>query len=452
MQRNGSARYQCVGTPLAGVVRTVVTGILVALFLMPLAAVGQSKSGGSATEEKLQRKRVDDLVRTLSNCKVERERIAATQALGQMGPKAKSAVPALLKALDSPQKVRLETIRTLGLVGPGARDAVPELGALLKLRKDVDTLLQALGRIGGKDAAAAVIPLLRKEDKAHWKQCVAALGMIGEDASAVVPHLLKLLSDTDKSIVQYASSALHSIGPGEATNIPALIQLLGKLGYVERTVVMLLGRSGKAAFVPLNKALKSDNEKVRLDVIRSLHRNTECTEDVIPILRKYLHDPAKWVRVESACGLAQILKRRKDLTERVALGLVEALGTADTGLTADHALKSVPKYLAVALKHKDPKVRARACTVAANWEQTGEKHLSTEKYLSTFMQMMSVDKEPMARYAASRALGRMAIQPNKVVPALIEALKDKNSHVRAGVCIAIKGYGKDATDALPAVV
>ena len=80
-------------------------------------------------------------------------RALAAEALGQMGPEAKTAVPALTEMLDDRvADVRRSAAAALGKMGPEARPAVP---ALKKAAEDIDeddsvrkTAAEALTRIG----------------------------------------------------------------------------------------------------------------------------------------------------------------------------------------------------------------------------------------------------------------------------------------------------------------
>jgi len=81
-------------------------------------------------------------------------RMKCVLALGNIGPKAAKAVPALIKMLvDKVRKTRQHTGRTLGKIGPAAREAVPALKKVLE-NKDENKAVRhnaewALKQIGG---------------------------------------------------------------------------------------------------------------------------------------------------------------------------------------------------------------------------------------------------------------------------------------------------------------
>src|SRR5260370_3912324 len=115
-------------------------------------------------------------------------------ALGGIG---EPAVPALLKALDHPDKtVRFYAVWALGLAGPGARSATP---AVIKALSDKDKEVQykaafALGRLGADsdEAAAALIGALNGPDPTVREVANTSLVKLG--ARAVGP-LCKALAD-----------------------------------------------------------------------------------------------------------------------------------------------------------------------------------------------------------------------------------------------------------------
>jgi HEAT repeat protein len=61
------------------------------------------------------------------------------------------------------------------------------------------------------------------------------------------------------------------------------------------------------------------------------------------------------------------------------------------------------------------------------------------------------DSSASVRKAAATALGQIALEPDKVVPALTDALKDKSVEVRMAAASAVAAFGADASSALPAL-
>jgi HEAT repeat protein len=171
--------------------------------------------------------------------------------LGQIGPNARTAVPALLKLLqDCNGGLRIATVATLGLIGPDARAAIPALASVFQESDDMTRLsiVSALIRIGDPDREAAgtlsklahelrgkrhvpaamalwlvygepqpALDMLRtREDIVDWENfCIAAdfLGTIGPEAKPAIPILVEAFNDKREMIRECAAKALQRIDP-----------------------------------------------------------------------------------------------------------------------------------------------------------------------------------------------------------------------------------------------
>jgi hypothetical protein len=88
---------------------------------------------------------VPDLVSLLQRCNGS-DKLLVTQALGELGPASKDAVPALIAVLrekDCDLFLETEVIQALGRIGPGARVAEKTLQEIVK-ENDAFTLAHAL--------------------------------------------------------------------------------------------------------------------------------------------------------------------------------------------------------------------------------------------------------------------------------------------------------------------
>ena len=99
------------------------------------------------------------LIRTLRECEDEDLRDAVVRTLGSIGPATDEVIPALIEAAKSTDEdVRNSAVDALGYIGPRAGEAVPTLTEML--RKSVDTDLRnsiqtAIEEIGGKQDASS---------------------------------------------------------------------------------------------------------------------------------------------------------------------------------------------------------------------------------------------------------------------------------------------------------
>lgn len=138
---------------------------------------------------------------------------AAAVALGRLG--AREAVPQLVDVLDSG---RASAQQALGMLE--AVEAVPDLLPLLGRRDSYrrKLALEALGRIGAREAAGEIAALL--EDEASRWDAVRALERM--EATEIVPKLEALLGREDADLRYAAASALCRLGSSKG--IPVLLE------------------------------------------------------------------------------------------------------------------------------------------------------------------------------------------------------------------------------------
>ncbi|HEV8253902.1 MAG TPA: HEAT repeat domain-containing protein, partial [Vicinamibacteria bacterium] len=145
----------------------------------------------------------------------------AAMALGEIGGRAREAVPSLVDALDdADESVRWAAATALGKLGPAARDAVPALTAALSDKKDEVVRRHAavaLGKVGpaAHNAVAALIAAFKDRDASIRDDASDALVSIGP---AAVPGLIEALKDDDERVRWKAAEALTRIGTGRASS------------------------------------------------------------------------------------------------------------------------------------------------------------------------------------------------------------------------------------------
>jgi HEAT repeat protein len=160
----------------------------------------------------------------------------AAHALGQMGVKAKDAIPTLIAALDTKpepgESLPDNAALALSKIGPVA---VPALIDVLKSKRKrtwphAATALKQLG-IFAKDAVPALTEVVKQtEDRLTLSLAIDALGAVGPDAKSAVPQLLDVLRSDKAEAKQsrtHAVVALGKIGPAAVDAMPVLEKLRG---------------------------------------------------------------------------------------------------------------------------------------------------------------------------------------------------------------------------------
>lgn len=145
---------------------------------------------------------VRDLIGKLTG-KDNTERRRAAEALAELGPDAKLAVPALTKALrDRDLFVRRYSAQALGKIGTDARDAITALALATgdEAREVQLAAIESLCQLG-KPALSALLAVVKDPGKVPQVRKKAALGLaaIGPSARSAVPALTDILTGKAKT-------------------------------------------------------------------------------------------------------------------------------------------------------------------------------------------------------------------------------------------------------------
>lgn len=143
-------------------------------------------------------------------------RAKAARALGQSGPAAKEAIPALIDILDHEQHwvIRGPAARALGMFGPEAKEAVP---ALIRAVNDEHPWADPAAAAAAVGMPAPVpahqLVVLRNKQDGVRSTAAWSLGQIGRAAKAALPALENALLDENERIRSTAEEALKKIDP-----------------------------------------------------------------------------------------------------------------------------------------------------------------------------------------------------------------------------------------------
>jgi HEAT repeat protein len=237
---------------------------------------------------------VPRLIEKLAKDEKAGQRRAAARSLGEMGAKAKLAIPALVKALndvdgsvrdeaenslkkmgepavsellphlkDPDEFVRLRIVTVLGGIGPDAKAALPAIEAA---KQDSSAFVRSAAEeaeIRIKVDAKALLGLLKDKDEDKRMYAVKAIAFLGPHAKPVLSDLCNVLrNDKSKEIRREVPRTLGRLGKDGKDAVPALaaalsdpddtvklnaMQALGEMGTDARPALQAIDRAGKAA-------------------------------------------------------------------------------------------------------------------------------------------------------------------------------------------------------------
>ncbi len=370
-------------------------------------------------------------------------RVCAAYALGEIGPTARAAVPALIRVVERadpeqyPDVLVRHAVGAIGRIGPEARSAVPALNAWLeKLRfRDLDTVI-ALDRIGAPPVWKLLDAFLRDGDptiadllvwlgpKAHEAapslraaltdkrlavRLSAAIALVHIDPSAteVVPFLIEgLKHQDDQDLEVYGSAdALALLGPRAKAALPELIGLVNK-GSADNGVVKGLAQidpEGKECVPALIAAMKYDDYELVDFTAKCLSLLGPRAKDAIPVLRETL---------------------TRDFTESFSNGY------------------NPQSSAARALRRVDPEGNASIPALT---------HALFYRHVVAGVEGESVDSE--VAVAAAEVLGSYGVRAKNAIPVLIDVVWPQEENVDWGVrqtaAMALAQIGPDARVAIP---
>jgi uncharacterized protein (TIGR03067 family) len=336
------------------------------------------------------------------------ERHRAAQKLGDLGPAAKPAVPALAAALKDPERwVRASAAEALGKIGPASRTAVP---GLLTATRDPESLVRAaagkaLAGIGPADPETIRLLIAACDDRNELVRVAAAAALeadlIGTDA---LPGLLTAVEDPDPAVQVVAAGALRRVAPLHKEAVLILLadsKDLHKHPQTAATTVLQTGAFDADVVPALIGALDDKQPAVRRLAARALGRVGPPAKEAVPALCGSLKDAEAPVRQAAVAALVR-------------------LGPA--------AQAAVPALI-LALKDADPEVRGLAGTALKSVGPPAKEALPD---LIADLK----DKDRTVQLAGVRALGQMGPTAREAVPALVAVLTDRTADLALRVTAA----------------
>jgi len=297
----------------------------------------------------------------------------AAEQLAALGPKARAAVPALIRGLsdDLDDYVRWSMLEALADIGPAAADAIDAIFPLLGDEDLMEEAAASLARIGG-NGVKKLGEALGDPDAEIRRVAARALAECGTGARAAMPALLGALQDRDDHTRLAATETLGQTGREIAAVAPALLTTLRDDHPSVRAAAASgldklpnLSDSGCAA---LKNLLRDDHPAPRLAAAHTLARRGDS--DALEVLVRALGHQHPAVRFETALrlrelgpvaagavpALVQALRETNPELLGEYLSALGAIGPAAADLALeitqqflDHAIPDVAAMAAVAL-------------------------------------------------------------------------------------------------------
>jgi HEAT repeat protein len=255
----------------------------------------------------------------------------AALTLGRMGPRARSAIPALIELLkeepveEVTESPRVWGVKALALFKAEARAAAPLL--ISQLNDESQPLfirevpVEALSQIGG--AHPAVVPALIDlldyqaksnarlnpgEDAALRRLAAEGLGIIGPDAANAIPALIRAAGSDDDNLRRHAIVALGAMGERGVPALPTFVHALAfdSSPAIRDAAADAMARIGPGA-VPVLIGLLDDNDaEVRWRAAIALGTMSALARSALPRLEHALQDGTDEVRISAAESIWKI--------------------------------------------------------------------------------------------------------------------------------------------------
>ena len=305
---------------------------------------------------------------------------------------------------------------TLGLIGPDAREAIPALIIALSRQEERDTdefpfgwappiqynATFALGRMG-KDAVPHLIALLSNSDRSIRVLALFALEQIGSEAQEAVPHLLRLLQSQDDQMRLLAAITLAKISAEADAFLPEVISAL--------------------VLPELIAALPIENRQVQIKVASAIGNlgkaATQAVPDLIRIIGEGSFFSADWALRDSATQALIEIGANAIPSLIVALGNENTIISARSSFALTEIGSDAIPALVLALRDPDLEVRRRAAFVL------GQIGVDAIPVLEITLQ----DQDTNARKGAIYALGIINQPSIGLISSLQKIVEDQSNNL-----------------------
>jgi HEAT repeat protein len=290
------------------------------------------------------------------------------------------------------------------------------------------------------------VPFLRENPNttaAAQVRAIAALGELGPAAAPALPEIINLLADSSDKIIAEAEQLLRRIGPAAAPVLAANLQSSSKIirARVART---LADFPSEQTFSALIKSLNDDFYEVRANAAESLGR-LRATNSV-PTLLAALNDMDHRVRARACNALGAI----GDKTATAKVLLLRRDAFPEVRFEAAKAVWKISHDPAPILP-----ILTQLLETKQSWQAAytlAEMRADAAPAIPALIEAMRREQVPRPFRAVSSATFALGQIGQPAIPALIQALSDKNKIHRANAAMALAFMEKTAGPAEPALL
>jgi len=392
-------------------------------------------------------------------------RLDAISGIEAIGLADQDAVLTLCATLrDKDADLRAAAARCLGRLGPAARQIVVGDGEV-EVAVAVPALLRALGDRDGDVRVQAALALWKVghrtealltllvralsvpgDEVPERGGAAEALGEIGAEGRAAVPSLIRALRSPDEKVRFLAARVLGAMGPAAASAAPELAVLLeGTAEGLAEQAAQALTKLGPQGLEVLNKALTGNLADVRLLVCVALGDAAPPTDDasartrhqLLPALATAARDPDPRLRRAAVAAVGRLKPRREGIQVLAAAIFdddAEVRKNAREALTGSGpAIRFAIPTLLLALRDRDDQVR--------QWAASLLRQARPDAACVPALIEALVDREADIRLEIVAALGAVGRPARPALPALRDALRDPDGRVRARAALACWNLG-----------
>jgi HEAT repeat protein len=432
----------------------------------------------------------DDVPTLIAHLKSDdlRAQFLACEELAALGGRSIDALPALVEILENgPTEAREAATRVVAAIGPDAKAAIPALVLLLRDRRYWVREEAAAALVATGPAALPQVIRAMKSDSARARAAATrAASDFLSDSELILPALTDALKDPDPRVRATAAAGLGRYG-SEAVPV-----LAAAAGDKDSCVAVAIAEALKALHAGPSVAVNAlvrllDDPQSRLSAVRGLQQYGVESRRAIPALVRHypantedertgfddpIDEALKHIgppHIDDVAALEELFHNERTDVRTLAARELGLMG--DFGATRDRAAAALEPLL------DDPEAFVRSEVARSLWllqrDATRVLSLSNawidhKQYdavlglsdtleeigkpaVPTVVRVLQSDDDTARRWAAWTLVG-IGRSVSESLPALINALSDRDSGVRDAVSRAIGQLGPEAAQAVAALI